>query len=213
MSVLPDPTEPRPELQRRQSIVISEADDVSSIIEDVSERVEATIGVIGDISSRIDEASSIVGDVSSLVSETSKETTSSTKHSSIPLTTIFTPNEDCTRDNGFSMRDITSLNFYDMDSGADKATCYPSSYREYQYRVSGVYYSPGVCPLSYVYVSTSVLTYGHAPDTTFATCCPRRALGYAQLFDFSLKQSIAMRKVMRPTSVGLVTALKEIPKP
>ncbi|QPC74609.1 hypothetical protein HYE68_005361 [Fusarium pseudograminearum] len=90
---------------------------------------------------------------------------------SIPLTTIFTPNKDCTGDDAFKTRTVGSSVYYEFDDGAMKPTCYPLSYKSYQY-YSVNWYSPGVCPLSYVYVSTSISTRGNAPEITFAACCP-----------------------------------------
>ncbi|KAK6721280.1 hypothetical protein SNK04_000175 [Fusarium graminearum] len=91
--------------------------------------------------------------------------------SSIPLTTIFTPNGDCTGDDAFGTRTVGDGVLHELDDGAKKKTCYPPNYKEYQ-RISSKVYSPGVCPLSYVYVSTSISTRDNTPDITFAKCCP-----------------------------------------
>jgi hypothetical protein len=163
MSAIPDPTEPRPELQRRQAIDIPEAADASRIIGDISDRVEdVSTGVIEETDSEPPPSRS----------QTTEEKTSSVEQPTQPLTTIFTPSKDCTGDDALKTR-ITSTNvFVEMDDGAKKESCYPSAYIEYQYEPETVYYSPGVCPLSYVYASTSVSTHVDSPDTTFAKCCP-----------------------------------------
>ncbi|CEI63728.1 unnamed protein product [Fusarium venenatum] len=161
MSTKPHPKEPRPELERRQSLDIPGADEASSII--------------GDVSSRIEEATTQVEDdvVSQSPSQTStvEETTSSTEQPSLPLTTIFTPSKDCTGDDAFKSRTVGSYVYCQLEDGADRSTCYPSSYSEYQYDTMK-YYSPGVCPLSYVYLLTFKSGLGNSPTTTYATCCP-----------------------------------------
>jgi hypothetical protein len=100
-----------------------------------------------------------------------EEVSSFTQTSSIPLTTIFTPNKDCTDDDAWKTLTGADYVWHELDDGILKTTCYPSSYVKYQYN-SNDWYSPGVCPLSYVYVATSVVSQGDEPATTFAVCCP-----------------------------------------
>ncbi|KAF4946354.1 hypothetical protein FSARC_14215 [Fusarium sarcochroum] len=61
----------------------------------------------------------------------------------IPLTTIFTPNEDCTAASAYDSTIWAGNQWaYQLDSGISKASCYPSNYKNYQYR-SKLWYSPG----------------------------------------------------------------------
>lgn len=99
-------------------------------------------------------------------------TASYTETSSIPLTTIFTPGEGCIGDDVFITRTISHTVWYEPDARAKRNACYPSSYYAYQFDSSDMYYSPGICPQSYMYISTSVSTHNNAPNTTFAICCP-----------------------------------------
>lgn len=95
-----------------------------------------------------------------------------TQTSAIPLTTILTPNADCTAASAYVSTFWAGNQWaYQLDSGIRKPTCYPSDYSAYQYK-SKLWYSPGVCPQSYQYVATSTITHDNAPVTTFAVCCP-----------------------------------------
>ncbi|KAI1868231.1 hypothetical protein JX265_007054 [Neoarthrinium moseri] len=92
--------------------------------------------------------------------------------SAIALTTVFTPKSDCTAASAYASTTWAGNQWaYQLDSGISKATCYPSSYSAYQYK-SGLWYSPGVCPLSYNYVATSIIRPTSGPATTLAICCP-----------------------------------------
>ncbi|XEU97575.1 hypothetical protein FSHL1_002861 [Fusarium sambucinum] len=147
------------------------ADEASSIIGDISSRVEGASSIIEDVSSIIeDETTSLL---SSRQFRTTKEIPDSTEQSRIPLTAIFTPSQDCTKDDTFNKWGAPGRVEYGMDYGASKESCYPSGYSEYQYLSDDVYYSPGVCPHSYVYASTWLAVSNNGPVTTFAKCCPR----------------------------------------
>ncbi|KAK9792852.1 hypothetical protein AB5N19_00124 [Seiridium cardinale] len=95
-----------------------------------------------------------------------------TQTSASALTTIFTPNSDCTAASAYASTTWAGNQWaYQLDSGMSKSTCYPSSFSAYQYK-SGYWYSPGVCPLSYNYVATSINRPTSGPATTLAICCP-----------------------------------------
>lgn len=95
-----------------------------------------------------------------------------TQSSTIPLTTVLTPNADCTAPSAYVATPWANNQIaLQLDSGFSKSTCYPSSYGQIQYD-SGLWYSPGVCPYSYEYVATSVQRGAGGDATTLAICCP-----------------------------------------
>ncbi|KAI1334398.1 hypothetical protein F5Y15DRAFT_291964 [Xylariaceae sp. FL0016] len=95
-----------------------------------------------------------------------------TQKTASALTTVITPKADCTAASAYEPTTWAGNQWaYQLDSGISKETCYPSSYSDYQYN-SGLWYSPGVCPLSYEYVATSIQSSASGPATTLAVCCP-----------------------------------------
>ncbi|KAL6918875.1 hypothetical protein FSST1_002901 [Fusarium sambucinum] len=160
------------------------ADEASSIIGDISSRVEGASSIIEDVSSIIeDETTSLL---SSRQFRTTKEIPDSTEQSRIPLTAIFTPSQDCTKDDTFNKWGAPGRVEYGMDYGASKESCYPSGYSEYQYLSDDVYYSPGVCPHSFIgsYVTSewSCCSVQSSPDTITigeSTFTPLSAIYYA----------------------------------
>ncbi|KAK3719904.1 hypothetical protein LTR37_004027 [Vermiconidia calcicola] len=97
-----------------------------------------------------------------------------TQTAAIPLTTIFTPPFDCTAPEAYDRTEWAGNQWaFQLDSGVNTPSCYPSSYSEYQSNGRRLWYSPGVCPHLYEYVATSIRSAEDAgPATTLAICCP-----------------------------------------
>ncbi|KAK5171429.1 uncharacterized protein LTR77_004573 [Saxophila tyrrhenica] len=88
------------------------------------------------------------------------------------LTTPLTFPPDCTAPSAWSStRWANNQIAYQLDSGVHQYTCYPPRYSSLQYEGSG-WYSPGVCPASWEYVATSVMTGDLGVVRTGVVCCP-----------------------------------------
>ena len=85
----------------------------------------------------------------------------------IPLTTLFTPPSDCSASSAYwQPGNATSID--------NPTHCYPESWELYQ-KTANSQYSPGICPLSYLWPTVSVVAKGLADGApkTQALCCPR----------------------------------------
>lgn len=83
----------------------------------------------------------------------------------ISLTTVFTPPAGC---NG----DLAQEQFAPSATAiASTAACYPQSW-EYVQVTRSSYYSPGVCPTNFAWVSAGIALDNAGGSITQAMCCP-----------------------------------------
>lgn len=114
-------------------------------------------------------------------------------HLAEALTTLFTPPPDCSNPSAYATTYHSNNHYvYQLDSGIQRPSCYPSGYSSIIEASS--YFSPGVCPLSYEYVSTSTTR-----GTTIAVCCP---CGLHTRAGFSCTQTITAGGWLRFASTG-----------